>query len=165
MTWYNIWTYPAEIYDNLLQWYIVKKACKEKQSIEEFKKCKYPLRIDKIGRIYTVINLPNEYVEQYKNLHKDVINNYVLTELVNIDEVMLKCNLSEFLYPKIEQISAFSYLIILTPTTDFLSIWKFLRWCLNLGFIYFVYVVLNYFIFKFTDNTIFGNLIDLFKMI
>ena len=52
MTWYNIWTWPAELIDDIRQWMIVRSALNEPEIIDKFKKFKYQLRVDNIGRIY-----------------------------------------------------------------------------------------------------------------
>ena len=57
---YNIWTYPTMLIDDYRQWKRVRDALKEAEVISGFKQFKYELRTDKIGRVYTVINVPEE---------------------------------------------------------------------------------------------------------
>jgi hypothetical protein len=158
MTWYNVWKWPTELIDDIRQWSIVRKALTEANIKDRFAKFKYPLRVDKIGRIYTVINVPVELMDLEK---KDMVWPWVLDQLREIDDLMIECQLSDLVYPEITPIEAedsAAYLVILTPSTESLSIWKLLRWLANTGLTVFTLFIINQIILKITGS----GLIDLF---
>ena len=71
----------------------------------------FGLRVDWIGRLYTVVNLPEEVASQPYSQQP-----YVLSQLRKYDEVLLKLQLSDVLYPEFEKIPGEeAYLLVLTP--------------------------------------------------
>ncbi len=141
MTWYNIWKWPIELIDDIRQWNTVRKALSEPEIQDRFKKFKYELRVDRIGRIYTVINIPEDLLPYEK---RDMVWPWVLDELRSIDDLLMECRLNDLVYPEVLPIEeAPSYLVVLTPSTESFSIWKFLRWGLNTAIIYFILFILN----------------------
>jgi hypothetical protein len=154
----NFWKWPIEIFEDIRQWMVVRKAYKEPEVFDRFKKFKYPLRIDKLGRIYTVINIPAELLELEK---KDMVWPWVLDQLREIDDLMIECQLSDLLYPEISPIEGddiAAYLVVLTPSTESISISKFLMWLLNTTLFIFTIYVINRISIKASGS----SLIDLF---
>jgi hypothetical protein len=141
MAWYNIWKWPVELFDDVRQWITVRSALKEPEIVDRFKKFKYELRIDKIGRIYTVINIPDDLLI-YEN--REMVWPWVLEELRAIDELLMECRLNDLVYPEVEPYpGAPAYVVKLTPSTDSFSIWKGLRWLFNSALVYFILFILN----------------------
>jgi hypothetical protein len=141
MTWYNIWKWPVELFDDIRQWFTVRKALNEPEIKDRFKKFKYEMRVDRIGRIYTVINVPDDLLI-YEN--RDMVWPWVLDELRIIDDLLMECRLNDLVYPEVIPIEgAPSYLIILTPSTESFSIWKFLRWAFNSALVFFILFIIN----------------------
>ena len=56
--------WPRELYSNIKDWYLIRTVCKEKESIRSFKEFEPELRVDNIGRIYTVVNIPEEMYDK-----------------------------------------------------------------------------------------------------
>jgi hypothetical protein len=141
MAWYNFWKLPVELIDDIRQWSTVRSALNEPQIKDQFSKFKYQLRVDKIGRIYTVINVPDDLLI-YEN--RNMVWPWVLEELRSIDDLLMECRLNDLVYPEITPIEdAASYLVILTPSTESIDIWKFLRWILNTSIVFFILFIIN----------------------
>lgn len=143
---YNIWSWPAELIDDIRQWLIVRKALKEDSTKTILSQYKYPLRIDKIGRVYTVINVPEELIEYEKSGN---IWPWILEQLRELDSLLMSLRLNDLLYPDVKKLSSkdypnsFAYRVVLASSTESLSIWKFLRWLLNLSFVSFCLYLIN----------------------
>lgn len=76
------------------------------------------LRVDYLGRIYTIINLPDEVLGQQELLQQS----YVLSKLSPITEILLKYGLADSSFPEIVKIEgSASYLIILFPERDYVE--------------------------------------------
>mgnify|MGYP003658392543 CR=1 FL=1 len=101
-------------------------------SVKEIQKKleKEGLRIDWLGRIYTVINLKEEYRNQPDLVQQSV----VFKELKPASDILMRYGLSDYAYPEIQKIDdSFSYLVILYPETDYFNFWRFLWNTLFLG--------------------------------
>jgi hypothetical protein len=160
MKWYNIWSWPSQLISDIREWRVVRSAMKEAEVIDKFKAFRYELRIDKIGRIYTVINLPEELWELSK---RDMVWPWVLEQLRDIDELLMSVRLNDLVYPQVDPIpDTPSYLVVLSPSAESLSIWKFLRWILNLGFVSLFLFIINSLIGKIFGITAINFLISLF---
>lgn len=160
MTWYNVWKWPSELIDDIRQWLMVRSAIKETETKDRFAKFKYELRTDRIGRIYTVINIPKELLEYAK---RDTVWPWVLEEINQINELLIECRLNDVLYPEIiPHETEPAYIVILTPSTESLSIWKFLRWIFNISAITFVLFIINRITFKSTGLSAIDLFLSLF---
>lgn len=156
----NIWTWPAQLIDDFRQWKIVRNALKEAEVIEGFKNFRYPLRVDKIGRIYTVINVPEELYPYEK---KQMVWPWVLEQLREIDDLLMQLRLNELVYPEVTQIEgAPAYLVVLSPSTDSLSLWKCLRWIFNLSVLFTSLYIINAVVSKVAGSSIIELLMSLF---
>lgn len=81
------------------------------------------LRVDWIGRIYTVINLEGDIINQPEVLQQS----WVFQQLGPINTVLIKYGLSNDAFPEITRLSAESYLIVLYPENDYFNIYSFIR--------------------------------------
>jgi hypothetical protein len=109
---------------------------------------KQGLRVDWLGRVYTVINLEEEYRNQPEMMQQSI----VFKELKPVSDILLKYGLSDLAYPLIEKIDdnrAIAFLVVLYPETDYFNFWRFLWNSL------FLYVLINVVLFS----------IDFFKSI
>jgi hypothetical protein len=107
------------------------------------------LRIDWLGRIYTVINIK----EEFRNQPDLVQQSLVFQQLKPTNDILVKYGLSDYAYPEIQKIQeSFSFLIILYPETDYFNFW---RWLWNTLFLGIVITLIIYLI------PIIKNLIDL----
>jgi hypothetical protein len=81
------------------------------------------LRVDRLGRIYTVINLPAEVVNQTELMQQS----YVLSQLSPITTILMKFGMADSSFPEIKKIEgADAYLLILWPERDYVDLEVFL---------------------------------------
>lgn len=89
------------------------------------------LRVDWIGRIYTVINLEGDITRQPEVLQQS----YVFQQLGPINTILIKYGLSNDAFPEITRLSSESYLIVLYPENDYFNIYSFIRNVLFAGLV------------------------------
>jgi hypothetical protein len=81
------------------------------------------LRVDQLGRIYTVINLPEEVSSQAELMQQS----YVLQQLSPITQTLMKYGMADSSFPELRKIeNSNSYLIILYPEIDYIELSVFL---------------------------------------
>ena len=98
-------------------------------------------RVDWVGRIYTVINLPEEVVNQ--PISKE---GYILMKLREYDRLFLDMGIADAVSPEIEAIpEADAYLLILSPDRDYLrpSVWPALKTGVLVLIIRIAYVIIS----------------------
>ena len=109
--------YWIKLLEEIRIWMLSRRVTRSNQE-ELFE---FGLRVDWIGRLYTVINLPEEVASQPYSQQP-----YVLSQLRKYDEVLLRLQLSDILYPEFEKIPGEdAYLLVLTPEVEYLNIWRF----------------------------------------
>ena len=94
------------------------------------------LRVDNIGRIYTVINLPPEVVEGNEYMHEA----WVLKNLGPYSKALEEIGLAGYAYPEMERIQepgSAAYLLVLYPETPTIGWWPIIKNILlyTIGFI------------------------------
>ena len=160
MNWYNIWKWPSEIIDDIRQWFLVRSALKEPETLAALTSWKYELRQDKIGRLYTVINVPEELWPYEK---QDQVWPWMVEQLRELDMLLLQRQLSDLVYPEVTRIEdAPAYLVVLSPSTESLSIYKGLRWLFNLGLVTLSLVIINKLVLKFAGQSLITLILSLF---
>jgi hypothetical protein len=119
-------------------YFFVRRTIKNNMNSIEWNKFK--LRVDWIGRIYTVVNLPPEVIYS-PDTPEEIRPAYVIEESRPLNEYLTKLGLSEVILPEITPIpKSISYLITYTPSFQRLSLrWIFYRICLILLIIYLQY--------------------------
>lgn len=97
-------------------WFSIRyyKAVKSIQS----ELTKENLRVDWIGRIYTVINIKGEMLKQPEMMQQT----YVFQQLKPLSEFLLKHGLSNDAYPEISKINNDSFLVVLYPENQYLNL-------------------------------------------
>ncbi len=81
------------------------------------------LRVDQLGRIYTVINLPDEVSSQAELMQQS----FVLQQLSPITQTLMKYGMADSSFPELRKIeNSNSYLIILYPEIDYIELSVFL---------------------------------------
>lgn len=121
-------------------WYKFAKIAKQNREFLS----KNNLRVDYLGRIYTVVNLPEELQNGNEYLHQS----WVLENLKPFTNVLLKIGIADYAYPeiiKINQPNTCAYLVIMYPEAESLSFTKFIY---NV-FLLFLFFVLIKIIYKF----------------
>ena len=156
---FNIWSWPLELIEDLRQLSIVNKALKEEQTIEALKRFEYELRVDKIGRIYTVINIPEELYPYEK---KDQVWPWVLEKLRDLDSILMEVRLNDLVYPEVNKIEDYpAYLVILSPSIESLNLSRFIEWILKSSFTFLTIYLVNKVFYKIVGTSILDYVLNL----
>jgi len=131
-------TYWADLYREIRIWYIFRRTASDNTKMlnEE-----HSLRVDWIGRIYGVVNLP----EEVQTAAGEVQQAYVLQQITKYGEVMTKIGLADVVYPEIERVSGTSsYLVVLWPVFEDFNIWSIIGNVIRTSIISFLgYLLVN----------------------
>ena len=113
--------YPfKKIVIDIRNYFFLRKVTKKNSNTIEWNKLK--LRVDWLGRIYTVVNLPPEVIYS-PDAPEEIRPAYVLEESRPINEYLTRLNLQEILAPEIKPIpEPISYLIVYRPYFQKLSL-------------------------------------------
>jgi hypothetical protein len=114
--------YIIKLYEEIRLWMRIKSIAKEFAPILN----ESGFRVDWVGRIYTIINLPEEVVNQYNS-----IEGYILMRFREYDELFLKIGIAGEIYPELIKKTESAYLLILSPERIYVRtlpiIWAFLQ--------------------------------------
>lgn len=138
---YNYALYPFLHWFRFFQefriWLLFMNKTKSNRELLE----KDELRVDWIGRVYGVVNVPDEVLGAAEEIQQA----YVLKEMGRFGRVMTELNLSNIVYPQMQEIKGSgAYLVIFWPVLDKLDLLMIL---LNIiGTLAWVFV--NYIIIK-----------------
>ena len=104
------------------------------------------MRVDFLGRIYTVVNVP----EEVENNLPTVQQGWVIGQLKPMNDILMKIGLADYAYPDISPIDgAASYLVVMYPEIDSLNVWRIISNVVALGIIgtvlYAGYYTIDYF--------------------
>jgi hypothetical protein len=112
----STFTYWGELSKDIRIWWIFKRTAG--QYTEQLNK-DFALRVDWLGRIYGVVNLP----EEVQSASGEIQQAYVLNKISTYGNFMLQIGLADVVYPQIEKIpQSASYLVVLWPVFDELSL-------------------------------------------
>tara|TARA_R110000796_G_scaffold48074_3_gene115455 strand:- start:781 stop:1233 length:453 start_codon:yes stop_codon:yes gene_type:complete len=111
--------YINNLYKELKIWSKIRSIAKESEGALNEK----GFRVDWIGRIYTVINLPEEVVSAPISQE-----GYVLMQLREHDKLFLELGIADYISPEFEQIEGTdSFLLVLSADREYLSFWPFVK--------------------------------------
>lgn len=143
MKWFTeTYTSWYHLYKEIRIWWVFRKTALSRVELLNDNN----LRVDFIGRIYTVVNLPEEVLGAAPQVHQA----YVLQQITKYGNIMLKIGLADIVYPEIEPIKeSKAYLVILWPVFDkfqlFTIIGSLIRTTLQTGLLYFIYrLIMNH---------------------
>ena len=131
-------TYWGDLYREIRIWYIFRRtAVNSTKMLNE----EHTLRVDWIGRIYGVINLP----EEVQTAAGEIQQAYVLQQITKYGDVMAKIGLADVVYPEIERVpGSTSYLVVLWPVFEDFNIWRILGNVIRTSAIFFIiYIIVN----------------------
>jgi hypothetical protein len=112
----SAFTYWIDLARDIRIWWIFRKTAR--QYTDQLNK-DFELRVDWLGRIYGIINLP----EEVQTASGEIQQAYVLNKISTYGTFMLQIGLADMVYPQIQKVSqSSSYLVILWPVFDELSI-------------------------------------------
>ncbi len=136
--------YLINLYREIRIWQKVKKIAKEYEASLD----QAGFRVDWIGRIYTVINLPDEVLTH----HPSVQEGYVLQKLRDYDQYFLGLGIADVIVPEFERIDgAGAFLLILSPDRKYLRILPFLGFLLKTTLLIIIMRILTNLFVKYND--------------
>jgi len=104
------------------------------------------LRVDYIGRIYGVVEIQNEFLNQPDLVQQSL----VFQQLGPINEILVKYGLSDLSYPEISKIpGSAQYLVVLYPDNDYFTWTAVIRNLLFAGMVTCVGFFINWIISMF----------------
>lgn len=111
--------YWREFFVDLSIWRKFRKQARKQEDLL----LKNGMRVDWLGRIYTVINMPEEVI----NNQELVQQGWVIGQLKPFNDVLMSIGLADFAYPEISRVpSSNSYLIVMYPEIEALNPWRML---------------------------------------
>jgi hypothetical protein len=143
-------TYWYNFFKEFYIWLSFRRKSKKSKEILE----KVDLRVDWIGRVYGVVNVPDEVLGAAEEIQQA----YVLKQLGQFGEAMKKIGLANVVYPQIQEIpGSGAYLVIFWPILDRLNIIAILGSIIYTTiYSFLVYLLIRAFIYF----NILGNIID-----
>ena len=120
MKWFtSTFSYWSELVSEIRIWWIFRKAAIENtQKLNEG-----DLRVDWLGRIYGVVNMPEEVVTAAPQVQQA----YVLQQINKWGPLTLEMGLADIIYPEINRIpNTNAYLVVMWPQYDALGFWYIL---------------------------------------
>jgi hypothetical protein len=131
--------YITNLYKELKIWLNIRRIAKEaEQKLNE-----KGFRVDWVGRIYTVINLPEEVVSAPISQE-----GYVLMQLREHDKLFLDLGIADYVSPEFNPIpDTDSFLLVLSADREYFKLWPLIKslgkTILLLVFIRILYVMLS----------------------
>ena len=110
--------YISKLYKEIRIWQKIRKVAKaEEKSLNE-----KGFRVDWVGRIYTVINLPEEVATAPISQE-----GYVLMKLREHDQFLLQLGIADYVSPEFNKIDdSDSFLLVLSADREYFRLWPFL---------------------------------------
>jgi len=144
--------YLYNLYNDLKEWFIIYKVGKNhKQFLNDNN-----IRRDWIGRLYTVINLPEEIATN--TYARDP---YVNGKLKDFDDILMTLQLNDLIYPELSLIpDTDSYLLVMQGNRERLNFWSILKNSIFLVILFFALKIGYNFLDK---NHIIPNVISWFQ--
>lgn len=143
----NILKWPVvywfEFINEFRLWFVFKKITKRRKNTIKLEET--GLRVDWLGRVYGVINIPDEVLGAAEQIQQA----YVLKEMGRFGDVMTELKLSNIVYPQMQEIEgAGAYLVIFWPVLDRLNIFSILGGILGTAvYSFIIYLIFRIFIF------------------
>jgi hypothetical protein len=109
--------YIIDLYNDFVIWYKYAKVTKSNKS----KLAENNLRVDWLGRIYTVINVPDE-LKNYPNIEM-----WVMQQLGPFNKILIELGIADYSFPevsKIEDPGVNAYLVVMYPELNNIDIWR-----------------------------------------
>ena len=112
--------YPFKtVINDIRNYFFIRKTIKKNLKTVDWER--FRLRVDWLGRIYTVVNLPPEVIYS-PDSPTEIRPAYVLEESRPLNEYLTSLNLQEIIMPSISPIpNSFSYLLVYSPYFQRLS--------------------------------------------
>lgn len=117
MKWFtSTFSYWSELVSEIRIWWIFRKSARQNTT----KLNENDLRVDWLGRIYGVVNMPEEVVTAAPQVQQA----YVLQQINKWGPLTLEMGLADIIYPEINRIpNTNAYLVVMWPQYDALGLW------------------------------------------
>ena len=110
--------YIIKLYKELKLWWQIRKVAKSEETTLREK----GFRVDWVGRIYTVINLPEEVATAPISQE-----GYVLMKLREHDKFLLELGIADYVSPEFNKINdTDSFLLVLSADREYFRLWPFI---------------------------------------
>jgi len=117
--------YAKKLFKELNIWRKIRSIAKSEENALNEK----GFRVDWIGRIYTVINLPEEVATAPISQE-----GYVLMELRKHDQFLLQLGIADYVSPEFSRIDGTdSFLLVLSPDREYFRLWPLIKSLLRTG--------------------------------
>ena len=122
MKWFlSTFSYWSELFSEIRIWWIFRSTARQKDNLDKIVEA--DLRVDWLGRIYGVINMP----EEVNGAAPQVQQAYVLQQINKRGPLTTEMGLADIIYPEISRIPGTSaYLVVMWPQYDALGLWYIL---------------------------------------
>ena len=122
MSWFtNTFSYWTELYAEIRIWWIFRRTARKKDNLEKLNQI--DLRVDWLGRVYGVVNMP----EEVQGSAPQVQQAYVMQQLGKWGPVMNELGISDIIYPEMAKIpNTASYLVVMWPQYDAFALFAIL---------------------------------------
>lgn len=113
--------YWIDLIKDIRLWVRFAKVAKQNRAFLE----KNKLRVDRLGRIYTVINLPEEIAQGNEYMHEA----WVLQHLKPFTQTLLEIGVADYAYPevsKIDEPNSSAFLVVMYPESEAITFGKIL---------------------------------------
>lgn len=122
MKWFtSTFSYWSELVSEIRIWWIFRSTARNKENLEKINQA--DLRVDWLGRIYGVVNMPEEVVTAAPQVQQA----YVLQQINKWGPLTLEMGLADIIYPEINRIPGTpAYLVVMWPQYDALGLWYIL---------------------------------------
>ena len=117
----NTFTYWAELYSEIRIWWIFRKTCRQKDNLQKINN--EDLRVDWLGRVYGVINMPEGVVGAAPQIQQA----YVMQQLSKWGPLTNQLGISDVIYPEMARIpNSQAYLVVMWPQYEALAFFPIL---------------------------------------
>ena len=131
--------YWIRLFKELRMWYRFARITKSQRTYLE----ENNMRVDWLGRIYTVINMP----EEVANNQQRVQEGWVLSQLQPMNAVMDKVGVADVVFPEMSRIpeqGTAAFLVAMYPNFEEIGFWKLIWNCiLYTGFYWIAKIIIK----------------------
>jgi len=141
----DTYKYWYELAKDFKTWWIFRSVARKNVELLNTQE----LRVDWLGRIYGVVNLP----EEVQGASQEIQQAYVLQQITKYGDTIMKIGLGDVVYPQIERIDgAAAYLVVLWPVFDELALLPIISNTIRTALVTFVLFVIAKFFYGEADT-------------
>lgn len=146
MKWFlDTYKYWYELAKDTRTWWIFRSVARKNVELLNNQE----LRVDWLGRIYGVVNLP----EEVQGASQEIQQAYVLQQITKYGDTIMKIGLGDVVYPQIQRIDgASAYLVVLWPVYEALALLPIILNAVRTTLITFVIFVIAKFFYGEVDT-------------